>query len=192
MTRRDAMAAFGLSQKAVAKVPTVHTLPGAYTLSQTLHKRSRWLLSREKAREITVEVHGGEEGLMSYINSNTSRAKAAYDQRMAKRNATRSADSRGEEKFMFDDISRFLVTTRLPYFNPELRSTQTGLSCKGCEAAVDATFPLMQPVLVVDLEAMFSMCERTYTEDTFLFHFATRTEAQRMWAEHCSSTTGKA
>jgi hypothetical protein len=34
MTKRDAKAAFGLSGKAISKVPIVHTLPGTYTLGQ--------------------------------------------------------------------------------------------------------------------------------------------------------------
>jgi hypothetical protein len=141
MTRRDAKAAFGLSEKALSKIPIVHTLPGIYGFSPTavIHRR-RWLLSRGAAREIAVEVHGGEEGLISYINSNTSRAKAAYDQRVVKRNAARSAyDSKGERNITIDNISRFLVTTRHPYFNSELRSTQTGFSCKGCQAALEAS-----------------------------------------------------
>lgn len=183
MTQRDAKAAFGLSQKALSKVPIVHTLPGIYTLLGTQYKRRKWLLSRGKAREIAVEVHGGEEGLISYITSNTSRAKAAYDQRVAKRNATRSAfDSKGERNITIDDISRFLVTTRLPYFNSELRSTQTGLSCKGCQAALEAHSKHL--LSCAQLRPLFDMRDRTYTEDMFLDHFAICTEAQRMWAEH--------
>lgn len=183
MTQRDAMAAFGLSKKELSRVPIVHTLPGVYTLSHTPYQRRRWLLSRGTAREIAVKVHGGEEGLISYINSNTSRAKAAYDQRVAKRNATRSAcDSKGERNITIDDISRFLVTTRLPYFNPELRSTQTGLSCKGCQAALEAS--LKQVLSYAQHQALLDKRDRTFTEDMFLDHFAMCMEAQRMWAEH--------
>jgi hypothetical protein len=66
MTERDAKAAFGLSKKALVNVPIVHTLPGVYTLSQVAYRRRRRLLSRRRAREIAVEVHGGEEGLISF------------------------------------------------------------------------------------------------------------------------------
>ena len=180
MTQQDAKAVFGLSQQALSKIPIVHTLPGIYTLSDTPYKRRRWLLSRGTTRKIAVEIHGGEEGL-----TNNLRAKAVYDQRMAKRNATRSAfDSSGERNITIDDISRFLVTTRLPYFNSELRSTQTGLSCKGCQAAVEAGSN--QVLSYVQHIALFDMRDRTYTEDKFLDHFAICTKAQRMWAEHHS------
>ena len=185
MTQQDAKAVFGLSQQALSKIPIVHTLPGIYTLSDTPYKRGRWLLSRGTARKIAVEIHGGEEGLTTFVNSNNSRAKAAYDQRMAKRDAKRSAfDSNGERNVTIDDISRFLVTTRLPYFNSELRSTQTGLSCKGCQAAVEAGSN--QVLSYVQHIALFDMRDRTYTEDKFLDHFAICTKAQRMWAEHHS------
>lgn len=189
MTQQDAKAAFGLSQKTLSKIPIVHTLPGIYALSNTPIQRRRRLLSRGTARKIAVELHGGEEGLISYTNSNNSRAKAVYDRRMAKRNATRSAfDSNGERNITIDDISRFLVTTRLPYFNSKLRSTQTGLSCKGCQAAVEASSKQLLPY--VQFRALFDMRDRTFTEDKFLDHFSICTEAQRMWAEHHSTNGG--
>ena len=188
MTQRDAMTAFGLSKKALSRVPIVHTLPGTYTFFQTTYQRRRWLLSRGTARKIAVEVHGGEEGLISYINSNTSRAKAAYDQRVAKQIATRSGcDSKGERNSTIDHINRFLVTTRLPYFNSELHSTQTGLSCKGCQAAVEASSAQVLPY--IQWQALFNMRDRTFTEDMFLDHFAICTEAKRMWACRQSQTT---
>ncbi|KAF8799810.1 hypothetical protein BYT27DRAFT_6848168 [Phlegmacium glaucopus] len=174
MTERDAKAAFGLSQKALSKIPIVHTLPGTYTPFEIPYKQRRRLLSRGRAREIAVEVHGGEEGLISYINSNTSLAKVLNDQRVARRNA-----SEGE-------ISRFLVTTRLPYFNSQSRSTETGLSCKGCQAALQGSVALSS----VQVYALMDMWSRTYTEDMFLDHFVTCTDAQRMWAEY-RSTNGK-
>ena len=76
MSKKDAKAAFGLSERELSKVPIMYTLPGRYTPHCGLYKRRRWLLSRETARNIALEIHGGEEGLNSYINSNTSRARA--------------------------------------------------------------------------------------------------------------------
>ncbi|KAF8799811.1 hypothetical protein BYT27DRAFT_7119324 [Phlegmacium glaucopus] len=142
MTERDAKAAFGLSQKALSKVPIVHTLPGIYTLAQV-----------------------------------------AYDRRVARRNATRSCfDSNREINNTIDDVSRFLVTTRLPYFNSESRSTETGLSCKGCQVALERGFE--QLLLSVQVITLLKERDRTFTEDMFLDHFATCTDAQRIWASY--------
>lgn len=126
-------------------------------------------------------------GRVNFVH--TSRAKAVYDQRVAKRNATRSAcDSKGERNITIDDISRFLATTRLPYFNPELRSTQTGLSCKGCQSALETG--LKQVLSYAQHQALLDKRDRIFTEDMFLDHFTICMEAQRMWAEHYG-TNGK-
>jgi hypothetical protein len=102
---------------------------------------------------------------------------------VAKWNATRlSFDSKGEINTTIDDSSRFLVTTPLPYFNSELGSTQTGLSCKGCQAALERGSE--QVLSSMQLYVLLDMRDRTFTEDTFLDHFAICTDAQHMWAEH--------
>ena len=68
-----------------------------------------WLLSQETARKIAVEVRGMEEGLNSYINSPTSRAKAAYDRRMSKQNSTNLANFVTNRTK--DDARRYMVST---------------------------------------------------------------------------------
>lgn len=186
MTERDAGAAFGLSRKALSTIPIMHTLPGVYTLSEIPYKRRRRLLSRKRAREVAVEVHGGEEGLVSYINSNTSPAKIAYDQRVAKWNATRSCFGPNREiNNTIDHVSRFLVTIHLPFFSSESRSTETGLSCKGCQAALERG--LKQVLSSVQVDTLLDRRDRTFTEEMFLNHLAVCTDAQRMWAEYHTS-----
>lgn len=119
MTTWDEMAAFGLSKKTLSKIPIVHTLPGIYTLTQVPYQWRQWLLSQGRACEIAIKVHGGEEGLISYINFNTLQGKTAYDQCVAKLNATRSSFEGDEISTMFDNISWFLVATRPLILTPD-------------------------------------------------------------------------
>ena len=84
--------------------------------------------------------------LISYMNSNTSRAKVTHDQRMAKWNATRSS---------FDCVS--------PISTPGY----AGLSCKGCQAALER-----RSERVLSSVQIYALLDRTFTEDMFPNHFA--------------------
>lgn len=182
MTKRDAKAAFGLSEKALSKVPIIHSLPGNYYSYHHLsgeYKRRRWLLSQVTAHKIAVEVHGGEEGLTSYINSTTSRAKAAYDQRVAMENGSSFVYLDAKTR---DNVSRSMVTTYLPYFDTKSRSvTKTALFCQGCQVAFSNVSDEVDDTMDVDF--LLDMRDRTYTEDILLDHFKTCTKAQCMWDE---------
>ena len=184
MSKQDAKAAFGLSERALSKVPIVHTLPGRYSpRCANLYNWRRWLLSHETARNIALEIHGGEEGLNSYINSNASRAraKAAYDQRVANRNALNRFDVDDSPLALLQgDVCRYMVTTHLPYFDTKSRLvTQTSLSCKGCVLAYYYT-PRTSDA---QRHALADRWNRTYTEDMFLDHLKTCRETQRFWAK---------
>ena len=92
-----------------------------------------------------AKYRAGQEGLISCVNSNTSRAN----------------------------------------LNPELRSTQTSLPCKGCQDAVEASSE--QVLSYAQYQALFDIRNRTFTEDIFSTisqHAVLCTEAQRMWTEH--------
>ncbi|TDL26139.1 hypothetical protein BD410DRAFT_784182 [Rickenella mellea] len=117
MGERDAKAAFDLNKSGLAKVPIVITLPGTYTPFNTPYRRQRRLLSREIAQQAAIVAHQGEEGLARYINSSTSQAKIAYEQRTSARNATKqSFDSQGRMNITVD-ITRFMTAISLPYFD---------------------------------------------------------------------------
>jgi hypothetical protein len=69
MGERDAKAAFGLTTSGLAGVPIMVTLPGKYGPLMKLYRKTWRLLSRTRARQAALVVHGGEEGLTRYIDS---------------------------------------------------------------------------------------------------------------------------
>jgi hypothetical protein len=181
MTQSDAKAAFGLTKKTLANVPVMSSLPGTYSLSETPQKKTRRLMSQKQARLAAVVAHGGEKGFMDFINSGISQSKAAYERRLAARNQAReSFDSKGNINHSIDDVKRFMATAHLPYFDTTTRTTQNGLSCRGCQLALEEgskqTLSSTQECVLNNRRNL------TYTEDGFLEHFKECVEAQFIWA----------
>ncbi|KAF8529941.1 hypothetical protein JB92DRAFT_3106331 [Gautieria morchelliformis] len=181
MTECDAKAAFGLTKRTLADVPVMISLPGTYTLSKTPQKRARRLLSQKRARLAAVAAHGGEKSFMDWINSGISQSKAAHEQRLAARNrAHAGCDSQGNINCSIDDVKRFMATTHLPYFDITTRTTQNGLSCRGCQLALDAASS--QTLSLIQSYVFLNRRDRTYTEDGLLEHVKECVEAQSIWA----------
>ena len=183
MTECDAKAAFGLTKKTLASVPVMISLPGTYTLSETPQKRTRRLLSQKLARLAAVVAHGGEKGFMDFIDSGISQSRIAYERRVAARNrAQESFDSQGNLNCSIDDVRRFMATTHLPYFDLTTRTTQNGLSCQGCQLALEAGSE--QTLSSIESYVLLSRRNLTYTMDGLLEHFKECVEAQGIWALH--------
>jgi len=158
MTERDARAAFGLTKSGFIMA----TLPAIYTSFQRPYCRKRYLLSRERARQAAVVIHGGEEELAEYVNNGTSNAKIAYDQRVVKR-------GRG-----VNDPTRFMSVVPLPCLDSSSRITRAGLACQGCHYRTRGrnTHP------------------QTYTTKGIFEHFNKCSSARRLWKAH-RKMTGK-
>jgi hypothetical protein len=155
----------------------------AHTLSDKRPNQRRWrLLSRARAREVALEVHGGEEGLSSYISQTKQRTTYVWLSGMPRDLILTLTTTELTTSLRLTTIRRFLATTRLPYLNPKSRSTETGLSCKGCQAALERRFRVGASQNL-NIHVLLDMRDRTFTKDMFLDHFAICTDAQRMWAE---------
>src|SRR6266542_2755050 len=57
MGKSQAKAVFGLTKRALAKVPIMITLPGTYGLFGKQYKRPRHLLSRARALQVAIMTH---------------------------------------------------------------------------------------------------------------------------------------
>jgi len=178
MSEPDARAAFGLTKSALKGVPIMATLPGLYTDQQRPYRRKRHFLSRERARQAAVDIHGGEEGLVRYVNHGTSKAKVAYDRRVAARDAT--AAVQGIPNRTKNDPTRFMTVVPFPYFDPSSRITHIGLSCQGCK------FVIGRPRLQSDQRAatFHSRGDQPYTMEGIFEHFKSCSDARRLWRAH--------
>jgi len=152
----DARTAFGLTKSGLASVPIMTTLPGVYTTRQRLYRRTRRLLSRERARQAALDIHGGLEDLHNYVHFGTFKVKTTYSRRVAASAETTK-----------NDHTRFMAVVPLPYLDPSLRITHTGLSCRGCQFARKEA-------------ALF----RTYTTKGILEHFKKCSGARELWNAH--------
>jgi len=134
----NASIAFGLSKKLLETLPVMKTLPGAYGLSLATHRQQVRVLSARWARELALDVHGGESGLAAYLQrASTKPAMIAYQLRIARKGGV---DSRGHMKNNFEDLSRYMVTTAMPVLLRDSGEVVTeGLFCKGCRAVSGGT-----------------------------------------------------
>jgi len=172
MSERDASAAFGLTKNGLSRVPIMTTLPGVYTRRQRIYRRKRHLLSRERARQAAIDIHGGEEELARYINHGTSKAKIAYDQRVAALAAAAAMHNRTK-----NDPTRFMAVVPLPYLDLSLGITHIGLACQGCEFVLDDEVSQHLPILSY-------RGDETYTTEGILEHFNSCWGAQELWKAH--------
>ncbi|KAI1116740.1 F-box domain-containing protein [Nemania sp. NC0429] len=69
-------------------------------------------------------------------------------------------------------VLRCMAACRLPYLNLATGDLQLGISCKGCQIAMEANFS----------DANFSRRERLYSRDGFMRHFWDCVEAKELWA----------
>ena len=85
MSERDARAAYGLTARQMGQLPVMVSLPGNYKVSTTSRRKTSKFVSETRARQLGCAVHGGDDGLLKYIASSNTKAKAAYDKRLAKK-----------------------------------------------------------------------------------------------------------
>jgi hypothetical protein len=175
MSERAASAAFGLTKNELSRVPIMTTLPGVYTRRQRTYRRQRQLLSRERARQAAIDIHGGEEELARYINHGTSKAKIAYDQRVAALDA--AAAVQNAHNRTKNDPTRFMAVVPLPYLDLSSDITHIGLACQGCEFVLDDEVSQHLPISSY-------RGDETYTTEGILEHFKSCWGARELWKAH--------
>jgi hypothetical protein len=176
ISERDASAAFGLTKNRLSRVPIMTTLPGAYGPQQRHYRKKRYLLSRERARQAAIDVHGGEEKLARYIKYDTSRAKIAYYKRVAALDG--SAAAHNNPNRTMDDPTRFMAAVPLPYLDLSSGKTHIGLACERCEFAHDSD------KVSQHLPISSYWGDETYTTEGILEHFKNCRRAQKWWKAH--------
>jgi hypothetical protein len=181
MTKQDAKAAFGLTESSLVNVPIMTTLPGTYTLDRKPYRRERLLVSRERARQVAVVVHGGEEGLEKYIKFGKSKAKVKYEEQAATKWSTwGDRDSKGRENRTIQDITRYMSAMPFPYFDINTQTTPSTFTCKGCEAPLhkEGTHTAQE------YHALIIRRDQKFTQEEFFEHFKECPEVQGLWKEH--------
>ena len=177
MSKSDAMAAFGLTKSGLRGLPIMAALPGWYGLYPHPYRKRRYFLSQERARQAAIDIHGEEE-LARYVNHGTSKAKIAYYQRVAVRDATDVPVEDGTPVGTKDHPTRFMTVVPLPYFDPSSRITHIGLSCEGCKFRMPRGSSEQQIATHVRLRG------QTYTTKGIFEHFKRCPYARELWRPH--------
>ncbi|KND86307.1 hypothetical protein TOPH_09065 [Tolypocladium ophioglossoides CBS 100239] len=73
-----------------------------------------------------------------------------------------------------DSCWRFMASTALPFLDLETNEVENGLSCKGCQVAVESSRPRGD-------ESVFDRRDMVYSKDGFLDHFNACVGAKGLW-----------
>jgi hypothetical protein len=98
----------GIAPRSLRKsTPSLHTIPGIYSLGQVSRKRRMYIIAKSQLQLEAINRHGRA-------------AATANTQELAK-----------------TPILTFMAAAALPYFNERTKSIQRGVCCKGCQVAVE-------------------------------------------------------
>jgi len=159
MSERDARDTFGITKSGLRGVPIMVTSPGLYTTQQRPYRRKRHFLSRERARQAALDIHGGTVA---------SRLIAAQD-------PTTVAQGRSDRTK--NDPTRFMTVVPLPYFDPTSRITHVGLSCQGCRFG----FKRLRSQSSLPPPTPIDQRDQIYTMEDIFDHFKTCVDARELW-----------
>ncbi|PPR02901.1 hypothetical protein CVT26_009749 [Gymnopilus dilepis] len=179
MTEKDARAAFGLTAGQMSQIPVVVSLPGKYKAFGVMRRRTGKFVSRVRARQLGLAIHGDEDGLSNYFTSSNSKAKAAYDKKAVQRSKPMAYDSHGRVNNTLNSVERYLVSVHLPYLDLKTYTTKMGLACSGCQFAVNRRSALS--FTSVEMEALMRCRDCAYTEAGIIDHFKECADAQALW-----------
>ena len=113
-----------------------------------------------------IDNHGGEEELARYINHGTSKAKIAYDERVAALDAAAAVQNEtknGPTRFMAMHLSSGIANI--------------GLACQGCEIVLDDQVSQHLPISSYRGDG-------SYTTRGILEHFKSCWGARELWKAH--------
>ncbi|KAH7926504.1 hypothetical protein BV22DRAFT_1128095 [Leucogyrophana mollusca] len=187
MTTADAKAAYGLTERALLSVPVITSIPGEYGYGMMCRKREKpvRLLSPQLARKAAVIAHGGETKLAEYYRTGSgSRTLNAYKKRMERLKG--EADPETGFKTPEDDITRFMMATRVPYYDAASGIVHTEmLGCEGCQTACREDSPDSEDSSAgEEADDLLPRFDAVYTEDTFFDHAKQCERVQWYWKEH--------
>jgi hypothetical protein len=141
------------SEKSLAELPTIKTLPGIYTMEQRKRLGRMTSLPVQSALSAYSEENGGTSPAPDTIG-----------------------------KLYIQRIFIFMACCALPSYNPQTRQIENGVSCAGCQLALEDGISTGTGNCAYDIRDM------VYSHDGFLQHFAWCEQAQALWLESNDGT----
>lgn len=138
-----------VSRIRLSRVPGLHlrTVPGIYNMMKTPARRPKDLVFEEKATQTLLATGAIGEDAIQKLRS--------------------KAEQPGQ---------RFMAATAYPYYGLEDATLDYGVSCKGCQARLEA------------LRDGFKDRDRIFSRQGFLSHFPYCEEGQQLWAQSQGGT----
>ncbi|PBK92737.1 hypothetical protein ARMGADRAFT_1104339 [Armillaria gallica] len=162
ISRHAATKAFGIPKSALARLPTVCTVPGDYGSAKKDYTVRRQYLSFRYARAAAVEFAGR-------VSASPQRL-AAFIQMQRREN-----------------IARYMVATPLPYFDKRSGKADRGIHCEGCREVV-----MECKGEVVSHEQLNKEIHRqnmVYVSSDFVHHIQSDCpEGKRIWESHLKAS----
>lgn len=124
-------------------MPTVRTLPGTYSMDETVRKRRTEIVLSESISAI-------------YLNDEVDETRVKRSKKTV--------------------LLPYMVTTSLPYFDYKSGVVQRGISCSGCQVALEKALRSSRVG-----SGACAMRDKVYSHDEFLDHFKACQEAQNIW-----------
>jgi len=137
-------------QQYQSSIPILHTLPGIYSVEESSRKRRIRPVPEEQVTRKLLQIQG-----LSAEDSPTHPIV----------------------KEVIPNTSRFMAATAMPWLDVGRCSVQYGVSCKGCQVAIEKN-------VSIDFEAR----DWVFSKDGFLEHYQSCTEARELWKASCGGT----
>ncbi|KAI9810375.1 MAG: hypothetical protein M1832_001356 [Thelocarpon impressellum] len=158
ISRQRAVACFGIDGRRLkSAVPVVRTLPGTYSWERRSRLRRVLLVSAAEAEDAANRLRLAKDG--------PDHPPLPPDQRPD------------------DPLHRLMAATSMPFLDPSTREVQQGVSCKGCQAALEDS--VLSPA---ETRPAYERRNILYSQEGFLAHFRECSPAQRMWDESRGGT----
>lgn len=142
---------FRLSKGSIAKLPWLKTIPGQYTMEEKMYSR----------RIVVVPILSA----WSAFNNRHVDIPTPLDM-MIHLNAK--------------EIDCFKACCALPSYNTQTRQIETGVSCSGCQSALE---DCLSTAINWDSNWAYNAREMVYSNSGFLEHFSWCRKAQDLWLE---------
>lgn len=178
---------YGLHDWYMEDLPTMRSLPGAYSQKGNIFRRRLPLVDSDTAEAAGIELHGSAEAMVDYAFDKDMVKIAGYEQRLqqyamygmvglrqrtpAPPSFTNYVDAKEY------NAHRFMASIQLPWIDRQTGRAEPGFSCLGCRRAY-----LDGP------DGRIDHLWRLYRRDGFLKHFAECIGAQKILANITSPT----
>ncbi|KAF1359207.1 cyclin-like F-box [Lizonia empirigonia] len=142
-----------LSRKSLGKLPKLVTLPGTYTMDERLRSSRVTIVSTASALSAYREEHSGVEASQAMI-----------------------------KQISTQPILAFMACCALPSFDLRTGQAQNGVSCAGCQVAVEEGINTFKGAWAGEMR------DAVYSHDGFLKHFTHCEQAQLLWTSSNGGT----